>query len=98
MMEGTAAAMADADMDELLERSGAAEDAEAQLRELYHNSPLLVPEADFIVGQYQVLSIHYIWFNCMKAQYFLLRVICFRFRALSFNVKLLRFYAEHSLF
>ncbi|KAF5908500.1 echinoderm microtubule-associated protein-like 1 isoform X1 [Clarias magur] len=43
--------MADAHMDELVARSGAADDAEAQLRELYHDGPLLEPEADFIVDE-----------------------------------------------
>lgn len=47
-----AAALAHAPMDELVERSRAAEDGEAQLRGLYHDGPLLAPEADFIVGQY----------------------------------------------
>lgn len=61
MMEGMAtAAMADTHMEELVERSGAAEDREAQLKELYRDGPLLAPEADFIVGQYRVLLIHYI--------------------------------------
>lgn len=57
MIEGmTAAAMADTHMEELVKRSGAAEDGEAQLRELYHDDNLLAPEADFIVGQYTVLA------------------------------------------
>ncbi|XP_026800454.1 echinoderm microtubule-associated protein-like 1 isoform X1 [Pangasianodon hypophthalmus] len=53
MMEGmAAAAMADAHMEELVERSGAAEDGEVQLRELYPDGPLLAPEADFIVDEH----------------------------------------------
>lgn len=67
MMKGmAAAAMADAHMEELVERSGAAEDGEAQLRHLYHDGPLLAPEADFLVGQYRVVPIRNIYLY-MKA-------------------------------
>lgn len=47
MTEGTAAAaaMADAHMEDLVERSEVAEDEEAQL---YHDGSLLAPEIDFI--------------------------------------------------
>lgn len=75
-----AAAMAEAHMEELVEQSEAAEDREAQLRELYHDGPLFAPEVDFIVGQYRVLLIHYIWFNCMKP-FAQISFKCFRARA-----------------
>ncbi|XP_060773764.1 echinoderm microtubule-associated protein-like 1 [Neoarius graeffei] len=53
MMEGmAAAAMADAHMEGVVARSGAAEDGEAQLRELYHDGSLLAHEADFIVDEH----------------------------------------------
>ncbi|XP_017311023.1 echinoderm microtubule-associated protein-like 1 isoform X2 [Ictalurus punctatus] len=53
MMEGiAAAAMAEAHMEELVEQSEAAEDREAQLRELYHDGPLFAPEVDFIVDEH----------------------------------------------
>ena len=53
MEEGMAVAVADAHMEELVERSGfmAAEAEGAGLREPYHGDALLAPEADFIVGQ-----------------------------------------------
>ncbi|XP_046692152.1 echinoderm microtubule-associated protein-like 1 isoform X1 [Silurus meridionalis] len=47
-----AATMADTHMEELVERSGAAEDREAQLRELYHDGPLVGPEPDFIADEH----------------------------------------------
>ncbi|XP_060720997.1 echinoderm microtubule-associated protein-like 1 isoform X1 [Tachysurus vachellii] len=50
MMEGTsAAAMADAHMEELVERSEVAEDGRDQL---YHDGSLLAPEVDFITDEH----------------------------------------------
>lgn len=72
MMEGTSAeAMADAHMEELVERSEVAEDGGAQL---YHDGSLLAPEVDFIIGQYRITRVlpnRYVRFNCIKTKLFL---------------------------